>query len=103
MRVFSAIDDSRRIATPGVNWKIDGHICTVLVVACLGYSKEPSRSANVVDTRATEIIVRDVKYGTSSVNFSQMKKVGSLALLLAHGITHILHSMTHQTFCRSRR
>ena len=79
MRVFSAIDDSTRIASPGVNWKFDDQIVTVLVVACLGYSKEASRGAKVVDTRATEIIVRAAKHGTSAIKFSQMRKVSSLS------------------------
>ena len=75
MRAFTAIDDARRLATAGVKWKIDEYTFMVLAVACLGYAKEPSRSAKVVDTRATEIIVRDVKYGTSPIKFSQMAKV----------------------------
>jgi len=84
MRVFDAIDDSRRIATAGVNWKIDDHIVTVLVVACLGYSKEPSRSAKVVDTRATEIIVRSAKHRTSAIKFSQMRKASSRSFSISH-------------------
>ena len=101
MRVFSAIDDSRRIASPGVNWKIDDQIVTVLVVACLGYSKEASRGAKVVDMRATEIIVRDAKHGTSAIKFSQMRKVSSLShtyYTLRDCILHTLtlfHTLTH--------
>ena len=77
MRVFSAIDDSKRIAASGVTWKIGDHICTVLLVACLGYSMEPSRSAKVIDTSVTEIIVRNASHGTSGIKFSQMKKVST--------------------------
>ena len=75
MRVFSAIDDSTRMASPGVVWKIDDHTCTVLLVACLGYRQEASRSAKIADTRATEIIVRDATHGTTPIKFRQMKKV----------------------------
>ena len=75
MRVFSAIDDSTRLASPGVTWQIDGHTCTVLLIACLGYSQDASRSAKIADTRATEIIVRDAKHGTTPISFRQMMKV----------------------------
>jgi len=75
MRVFAAIDDSARIAIPGVTWRIGDHVVTVLVVACLGYSQEPSRSAKVVDTRATEIIVRDAKFHDGTIRFGHMTKI----------------------------
>ena len=104
MRVFTAIDDSKHIATAGVNWQIDGKICTVLVVACLGYAPDPGRTAKVADTRATEIIVRESKYGTSAIKFSQMRKVSSLARFHKHTHTHtyLTHTHTHHK-CRSRR
>ena len=95
MRVFTAIDDSKHIATAGVNWQIDGKICTVLVVACLGYAPDPGRTAKVADTRATEIIVRESKYGTSAIKFSQMRKVSSLARFHKHTHTYIPDTHTH--------
>ena len=75
MRVFAAIDDSVRIAIPGVVWQIGDHVVTVLVVACLGYSHEPSRSAKVVDTRATKIIVRHSSHKAGAIRFGQMTKM----------------------------
>ena len=96
MRVFSAIDDSKRIAASGVTWKIKDHICTVLLVACLGYSMEPSRSAKVIDTSVTEIIVRNASHGTSGIKFSQMKKVSiiphtnsAINIIQSHITVHI--------------
>ena len=97
MRVFAAMDDGARIACPGVNWKIGDRIVTVLVVACLGYSNEPSRTAKVVDNRATEIIVRAARHGTSPIRFSQMRKV---SLLHTHTQSHTRHK---PPACRSRR
>ena len=93
MRVFSAIDDGTKIATPGVEWKIGDDICTVLVVACLGYSKETSRSAKVVDSRATEIILRDVSHKTAAIKFSQMKKVRAITRIYTSEFTrtHTMH------------
>ena len=99
MRVFGAIDDSRRIAAPGVNWKIGDRICTVLVVACLGYStQEASRSAKISDTSVTEIILRDAKHTTSTIKFSQMYKVSSHVRTHAHTRTYThtyIHTHTH--------
>ena len=84
IRVFGAIDDGRRIACSGIKWGlVDNSVVTVLLVACLGYTKVPEnkkKSVKVDDMRATHVIVRDTRYQGQPLHFQQMARMTAMKL-----------------------
>jgi len=81
LRVFGGLDDGVRLAAPGVQWNFEERVVTVLIIACLGYSTEASKSAKIVDTCATQVIVRDHKFAFKApLRFSHMRKIPAVKM-----------------------
>ena len=81
IRVFEGMDDGVRLVAPGVRWVLKSHDLTVLFIANLGYSTEPTKSSKILDTSATQVIVRDSEYtATSALEFNHMYKVSAMKL-----------------------
>ena len=62
---------------------MDNCVVTVLLVACLGYTKVPEnkkKSVKVDDTRATHVIVRDARYQGQPLHFKQMTRMTVMKL-----------------------